>query len=207
MKLDNAVVLITGGASGLGWACAQEVLDLGGRVSVVDLKEPPVPRGDSGVLFIPGDITKPEVRQMAVDRTVDRFGRIDVLINNAGVGLYAYAEEACLHASRRMFEVNVFAPLAMAQLVAPRKSRAALGFDVLCLEIRPPLRQRITATGTRRFWSFRSDCYPRGGGNAISAERIRGSSAGTRRFDQGDGSFPAGESHLPEAKKRRQPVV
>lgn len=130
MKLDNAVVLITGGASGLGWACAQALLHRGSRVSIVDLKEPAVEGERNAVMFSRGDITSPDIRQMTVDRTLDRFGRIDVLINNAGVGLYAYAENASLDASRRMFEVNVFAPLAMAQLVAPIMRRSQSGVIV-----------------------------------------------------------------------------
>ena len=54
-----------------------------------------------------------------MDRTIERFGAIDVLINNAGMGMYAPSWSAPMADVRRMFELNLFAPLALAQLVVP----------------------------------------------------------------------------------------
>jgi short-subunit dehydrogenase len=63
--------------------------------------------------------TSEEAREALVARTVERFGGIDILVNNAGMGLYAPACEAPMADTRRMFELNLFAPLALAQLVTP----------------------------------------------------------------------------------------
>lgn len=119
MNLDGAVVLITGGGDGIGFACAQELLQCGCRVSVVDVLETSATGTDENAMFTLGDITSADTRRLVVEQTLARFGKIDVLINNAGVGLYGYAASAPLEESRRLFDVNVFAPLAMAQLVAP----------------------------------------------------------------------------------------
>ena len=54
-----------------------------------------------------------------VKRAIDCFGRVDVLINNVGVGQYGFPTEVDTEISKRMFDVNVFSPLALTQLVVP----------------------------------------------------------------------------------------
>ena len=114
------VALITGGSSGIGVACVRRFLALGWAVSVVALPGPDLDSvEESGALVTSGDLTFPEIRQKAVKRTIQRYGRIDVLINNAGVGLYAPPTEISLPEFSRIFEINVIAPLALAQIVIP----------------------------------------------------------------------------------------
>src|SRR5882672_7332487 len=120
MQIDGKVVLITGASEGIGAACAREFRKRGARLSLTarsedKLKDP----GGADAVVTAGDITDPEVRRRAVDRTIERFGAVDILINNAGIGLYAPAWQAPLHAAQAMFELNFFAPLAMIQLVVP----------------------------------------------------------------------------------------
>ncbi len=59
------------------------------------------------------------VLRSAVEQTVARFGTIDILVNNAGIGLYGAPSTVSIPLSKRVFDVNVFAPLALAQLVIP----------------------------------------------------------------------------------------
>jgi len=77
-----------------------------------------VARETEGVA-IPGDVTREEDRRRAVDVTVSRLGRIDILINNAGVGMYVPAWKADMKEVRNLYELNLFAVLGFIQLVTP----------------------------------------------------------------------------------------
>lgn len=121
MRIQGKVVLITGASEGIGAACAAAFRARGARISVTarsaaKLAEAAGPDG----LAIPGDITDAAVRRAVVDGTIKRFGRIDVLVNNAGRGFYHPACQAPVEDAERLFALNVFAPLDLARLVVPR---------------------------------------------------------------------------------------
>jgi 3-oxoacyl-[acyl-carrier protein] reductase len=81
--LETRVVVVTGGAAGIGRATAQRFADEGARVAVWDVAEkPPVPAGGIAVRVNVADAASVEAGVKAV---VDRWGRIDVLVNNAGI--------------------------------------------------------------------------------------------------------------------------
>jgi short-subunit dehydrogenase len=71
------------------------------------------------VLISPGDITDNRIREAVVARTLYEYNCIDLLLNSAGVGLYACPAETPLSGFSRLLEVNVLAPLALAQMVIP----------------------------------------------------------------------------------------
>lgn len=71
------------------------------------------------VLAVPGDITSETVRQRLVDETMARFGRVDALVNNAGYGTRGPVERVPVELIRRNFETNLFALIALTQLVLP----------------------------------------------------------------------------------------
>jgi short-subunit dehydrogenase len=77
-----------------------------------------------GDLIVPGDVTDDTLRSALIAQTVSRWGRIDVLINNAGRASYYAASTTPLDEARALFELNFFAPLALAQLAAPYLRRA-----------------------------------------------------------------------------------
>jgi short-subunit dehydrogenase len=113
-------VLVTGGSSGIGAACVRYFLQNRWRVSVVALPDSNLDNlAGLDVLVTPGDLASHKTREAAVERTLSSYGRIDVLLNNAGIGLYACPTTVPMHMLSRLFDVNVIAPLAMAQLVAP----------------------------------------------------------------------------------------
>ncbi|MER7036180.1 SDR family NAD(P)-dependent oxidoreductase, partial [Streptomyces albidoflavus] len=87
MTLENKVAVVTGGASGIGEAVTRLFVERGARVVVVDLQQE---AGDAvvaglgdAVAFIRGDVSDRAVADRAVATAVERFGALDVLVNNA----------------------------------------------------------------------------------------------------------------------------
>jgi uncharacterized protein len=121
--MTERVALVTGGSEGLGAACVRQLLAKGWRVASLSLTA----SAPDGALAIAGDVTSPDARRRAVALTVERFGRIDLLINNAAVGLYAPPSTVDVELAKRLFDVNVFGALAMAQDVVPTMMRQGGG--------------------------------------------------------------------------------
>jgi len=121
MKIDGHVALITGASAGIGAACAAEFARAGAKLSLCARSEEGLRRAAAGAeaLITAGDLTDEAVRRRVVERTLERFGAIDILINNAGVGLYIPSWEAPEVEVRRLMELNFFALLGMIQLVTP----------------------------------------------------------------------------------------
>ncbi len=91
--LDGKVAIVTGGSSGIGKAIVETYLDHGARVVIVDVDEEGLQETEGElakfkkkVLLVKGDVTKVEDVRKAVDETVEKWTKIDVLVNNAGVG-------------------------------------------------------------------------------------------------------------------------
>jgi short-subunit dehydrogenase len=120
MDLRDKVVLITGASDGIGAACARAFQARGARLAVAARSAGKLEQiaGPDG-LALPGDLLEHSARERAVQATLERFGRIDVLVNNAGVGLYAPTWKAPLEEVRRMIELNLFAAIDMVQLTTP----------------------------------------------------------------------------------------
>jgi short-subunit dehydrogenase len=127
VRLDGKVVLITGASEGIGAACAAEFAAAGARLSLTARSAEGLSRaGGADAVITAGDLTVESVRRQAVDQTLDRFGAIDLLINNAGIGLYGPSWSSTMDDARQLMELNFFALLGMIQLVTPHmRSRAA----------------------------------------------------------------------------------
>jgi short-subunit dehydrogenase len=120
MRLDGKVILVTGASEGIGAACAHVFRRRGSRLSLIARSEHKLRQVAGPEDFVlAGDLRDSAVRREFVARSVERFGRIDVLINNAGVGLYAPAWKAPMEQTRELFELNFMAPLELTQLVVP----------------------------------------------------------------------------------------
>jgi short-subunit dehydrogenase len=135
MQIRNKVVLITGASEGIGAACAAEFAKCGAKLSLTARSEEGLRKaaafaGAPGALITAGDITDDAHRRNLVARTLERFGSIDILINNAGMGLYIPSWHVPMEEARHLIELNFFAPLALTQLVVPQMRQRRSGMIV-----------------------------------------------------------------------------
>jgi NADP-dependent 3-hydroxy acid dehydrogenase YdfG len=118
---DKKVVLITGASSGIGKATAKFFEEKGWNVIATmrtPEKETKLTRLDN-VLVTKLDVTDNASIQAAVAQGLERFGRIDVLLNNAGYGAYGPLEAFTMDRIRRQFDTNVIGLLAVTKAVLP----------------------------------------------------------------------------------------
>src|ERR1700688_718220 len=129
--LKSRTWLITGASSGLGYALAEFVLQRGDRVVLaarsMNSMSGLAARYPDRALAIGLDVTQPQQRIAAVERAQAHFGRIDVLVNNAGIGFLGAVEEQREEDYRAQFEVNFFGAVAMLRLVLPGMRRRQSG--------------------------------------------------------------------------------
>ena len=119
----NKVWLITGCSTGFGRELAKEVLALGYNAVVsarnlADIKDI-IAGYPETAMAVKLDVTVAAEIKAAVSSTLEKFGRIDVLVNNAGIGYFAAVEESEDEQIRRMFEINFFGLAKMIQEVLP----------------------------------------------------------------------------------------
>jgi NAD(P)-dependent dehydrogenase (short-subunit alcohol dehydrogenase family) len=126
----SKVILVTGAGRGLGTDIAREALAAGHQVVATGRRPEEVEKTLGGpqdnLLVTKLDVTSPEDAEAAAQAAVDRFGRIDVLINNAGNFFAGYFEEITPAQMRQQIETNLFGPMNVTRAVLPilRKQRA-----------------------------------------------------------------------------------
>ena len=138
--LEQPVWFITGCSTGFGRELAKYVLELGYRTVITarhpdDVKDlvneaPPPGKIRGEVLVLKLDVTDQAQVEAAVKAAEDKFGRIDVLVNNAGIGYFAAVEESEEEQIRKMFEINVFGMSKMIHAVLPSMRKQRTGFII-----------------------------------------------------------------------------
>lgn len=124
MKLNDKVAIVTGASEGIGEAIARRLAAAGARVALAARSEEKLGAlaselGAEHALAIPTDVTQPAQVERLVASTVERFGGIDMLVNNAGVGLYGRVEEMDWEQFRRLWEVNFFGVVQLTRVALP----------------------------------------------------------------------------------------
>lgn len=123
MDMTNKVWFITGSSRGFGRIWAEAALKRGDKVaatarnagSIADFKE----RYGANVLTLELDVTRPDQVKRAVTTAYEHFGRLDVVLNNAGYSLVGTIEEGSAEDVRQLYDTNIFGPLGVIQAALP----------------------------------------------------------------------------------------
>jgi NAD(P)-dependent dehydrogenase (short-subunit alcohol dehydrogenase family) len=118
--MSTGVALVTGATSGIGAAAARSLHAQGYAVYAAGRRADRLKAlADGGLIPLELDVTDDVSRVAGIDRILAERGRIDILVNNAGYGSLGAIEDTGPEEGRRQFEVNVFGPFRLIQLVLP----------------------------------------------------------------------------------------
>ncbi|RNF34381.1 oxidoreductase [Paracoccus methylarcula] len=124
-KTNPGVALVTGASSGIGHETAKALLNAGYRVFGTSRRADA--KGANGITMLASDVTDGASVAKLVDKVLAEAGRIDLLVNNAGIGLLGGAEESSIAQAQAVFDVNVFGVLRMTNAVLPVMRRQGKG--------------------------------------------------------------------------------
>jgi short-subunit dehydrogenase len=110
------VAIVTGASTGIGQASAKALHQAGFRVFGTSRR---AAASTEGITMVTCDVTDDASVKIAVDKVLDTRGRIDVLVNNAGTGLLAGAEESSVNQAQALFDVNLFGVVRTTNAVLP----------------------------------------------------------------------------------------
>jgi NAD(P)-dependent dehydrogenase (short-subunit alcohol dehydrogenase family) len=132
MPASTRVAIVTGAAQGIGRRTAETLADRGYSLALIDLRDPAatleaIEAKDRPAMRFLGDVSREPVVDEFVGQVFDRFGRIDVLVNNAGISLISPAEATDIEDFRKVLEVNLVAPFLMSKACGARMLAARTG--------------------------------------------------------------------------------
>ena len=127
--LDDKVAIVTGSARGIGRATAELLSENGAKVLINDLDgdvaEQTASEIDGDTLVFAGDLTKPGVPDELVQKVIDEWGKVDILINNAGYTLDAPIHKMSDDWFQKMLDIHSVVPFRMCRAVAPHMREPA----------------------------------------------------------------------------------
>lgn len=212
MDLTDRVVAITGGARGIGLATAKAVLAEGAKIALGDLdtelaeKQAVELGGDPAVVGLPLDVSDPASFAAFLDDVEARLGRLDVLVNNAGIMPTGPFVDESPTMTRRMIDVNVYGVLNGSRLAAARFVPRGAGHIVNIASLAGVTGEPGMATycGTKHFVvGFTESLHRELRPHRVGVSQVlRASSIPNYPRAQ---RFPAGPSHWPPPSPRTSP--
>lgn len=141
-RAETKTVLVTGGARGIGRAIAQD-MSRDHCVALVYRNTVPEWCGED-ILALQGDLTEQSDIETCIAATLDRFGRLDVIVNNAGLVAPSPLDEFDRDAYRRVFDVNALAPHALLAAALPHLKPGAAVVNISSVNATlPPMRASL----------------------------------------------------------------
>ena len=126
MKLKDQVAIVTGGAKGIGWGIVKVLVQEGAKVAIADWDEVKGPetaeemrKAGGDVIYVKTDVSQEEQVKHLVQATLDQFGRIDILVNDAGIGVYKSVLDATIEDWDRCLAVNLKGQFMCSKYVIP----------------------------------------------------------------------------------------
>jgi NAD(P)-dependent dehydrogenase (short-subunit alcohol dehydrogenase family) len=132
MSVKKRVAVITGGTQGIGRQTAELLAERSYRIAIIDLRQPThtvnsIKAQGGEAIGYAGDIVDEATIKGFTKQVLDRYGRIDVLVNNAGVSLISPAEQTSGADFRRVLDVNLVAPFLLAKAFGEKMLEAGSG--------------------------------------------------------------------------------
>ena len=127
-KENRRVVLVTGASSGIGLACAAYLAGRGFRVYGTSRRAAAGSPGN--VTMLTADITDDRSVEQAIATVLDREGRLDIVVNNAGMGIAGPVESTSIEQAKGQFEVNFFGAFRVCRAVLPAMRRQRSGYII-----------------------------------------------------------------------------
>lgn len=158
MNLNDKVALVTGASSGIGLAAARKLVERGVRVALVartasKLDEIVQEFGAEKAAAFPLDVTDRAALQSLPERVVEKFGRLDIVINNAGVNHRGEVKDRTGDELAQILETNLIAPVLLIRAALPHLKRGACVVNVASIAGKVTLPHEATYSSSK--WGLR----------------------------------------------------
>jgi short-subunit dehydrogenase len=143
-NLSGKIALVTGASSGIGRALARQLAAAGASLILTSRRQSVLEEVASEIapaeaVPIAADLRDPQAVERLTSGITERFGRLDLLVNNAGVGLHALSIDTPPDLVRQLFELNFFAPVELTRRLVPLMPRGAAVINIGSIAGKLPL--------------------------------------------------------------------